>query len=102
MSSSVIQSRAWRQLRLTLKQIWQPRNSPCALCGQATIDWDAPANDADSFEPDHRISRKRALAMGKPELLLDPNNCQPAHMRCNRAKGAGDGPMVLGETSEEF
>ncbi|MFB7843619.1 HNH endonuclease signature motif containing protein [Microbacterium sp. NPDC056052] len=98
----VIHSRAYKILRSTLKAGWQARNAPCALCGQADIRYDGAKNEPDSFELDHKISRKRCLAMGKPELMLDPTNCQPSHVRCNRSKQEGDGPVALGETSEEF
>lgn len=101
-AKNVIQSREYRALRADLKQVWQGRNAPCGICGQATIRYDGPPNEPDSFELDHRISRKRALAMGRVDLLLDPNNMTPAHVRCNRAKQDGDGPVSLGETTEEW
>lgn len=97
-----IHSREYRQLRATLKATWREQNAPCALCGQANIRYDGEKNEPDSFELDHRISRKRCLAMGKPELILDPNNCTPSHVRCNRSKQAGDGPRDIGETTEEW
>lgn len=97
-----LDSPAYRLLRRTMKAIWKPINAPCGICGQATIQYDAPKNDPDAFELDHRISRKRAKAMGRPDLILDPNNAQPSHCRCNRSKQEGDGPVTLGETSEEF
>ncbi|EQM83410.1 HNH endonuclease signature motif containing protein [Microbacterium maritypicum] len=100
--SDVIHSRAYRDLRAALKAEWRARNAPCALCGQADIEYDGPRNARNSFELDHKISRKRCLAMGKPELLLDPTNCQPSHTRCNRAKQAGEAKPTMGETSEEF
>ena len=102
MPVDVIHSREYRELRDTMKQIWQPINAPCGICGQATIDWDGIKNEPDSFELDHRISRKRAKAMGRLDLLLDPNNAQPSHCRCNRSKQHGEGPISIGETSEEF
>lgn len=97
-----IHSRDYREFREQMKAIWQPINAPCGICGQATIQYDAPKNEPDAFELDHRISRKRAKAMGRPELILDPNNAQPSHCRCNRSKQEGDGPAAIGETSEEF
>lgn len=98
----IIHSREYRLLRSTLKAEWRARNAPCGLCGQADIRYDGKKNEPDSFELDHRISRKRAKAMGRPELLLDPNNCQPSHVRCNRSKQDGDAPAAIGETTEEW
>lgn len=97
-----IHSREYKQFRADMKSQWQPRNEPCGICGQATIDWDAPKNEPDAFELDHKISRKRAAAMGRPELLLDPRNAQPSHCRCNRSKQHGDGPKPIGETTEDW
>ena len=102
MASDLIHSREYKLLRANLKAQWQAGNAPCALCGQADIRYDGPKGDPDSFELDHRISRKRAKAMGRPELILDPNNCVPSHCRCNRSKQDGDGPVTLGETTEEW
>lgn len=102
MPNGVIQSRQYRELRAELKAGWKAANTACTSCGQATIDWDAPANDPDAFEMDHRISRKKAKAMGRPELDLDPRNMQPMHHRCNRSKGSGDVRPGVGETTEEW
>ncbi len=102
LAASIIRSAAYQDLRAEMKAIWRPVNAPCGICGIASIDWDGPKNQPESFELDHRISRKRALAMNRPELLLDPSNAQPSHCRCNRAKGAGDGTPPMGETSEDY
>lgn len=101
-AESSIWSRQYKELRADLKEIWQRTNAPCNECGLATIDWDGPANQPDSFELDHKISRKRALAMNRPDLLLAPSNMAPTHHRCNRAKGAGDSTPPLGEMSEDY
>lgn len=93
----VIHSRAWRELRAALKAEWAPQNPACALCGQATIDWDGPANAADSFEPDHIWSRKT-----HPELALVRSNLRPSHGRCNRSRQAGAVRPGIGETSEAW
>lgn len=102
MVTDVIRSRAYKSLRASLKSEWRARNAPCALCGQADIEYDGPRNAPNSFELDHKVSRKRCIAMGRLDLLLDPANCQPSHTRCNRSKQEGDGPVALGEISEEF
>jgi len=102
MPNGVIQSRAYRELRATLRAQWKASNAPCAICGQRHIDYDAPPNDPDSLELDHRISRRRAKAMGRPELDMDPNNMQPSALRCNRGKGAGDQKPDIGTTTEEW
>ncbi|QTV79472.1 HNH endonuclease [Microbacterium sp. NIBRBAC000506063] len=88
--SAIIHSAEYRALRATLKAEWRARNAACGICGQATIEYDGAKNEPDSFELDHKISRKRCIAMGFPELILDPSNCQPSHCRCNRSKQDGD------------
>lgn len=83
--------------RNEMKAIWKPANAACALCGQATIDWDAPANQDESFELDHRLSIKHF-----PHLEFEPSNAQPSHHLCNRTKGEGQMPVAVGITSEEW
>lgn len=102
MADGILGSKEYKTLRRTLKAAWQAVNAPCAICGQSTINWDGRRNEADSFELDHKISRKRAKAMGRPDLILDPTNAQPSHTRCNRSKQAGDATPALGETSERW
>lgn len=94
---STIHTREYRHLRADLKEQWRTTNTPCALCGQATIDWDAPANEPDSFELDHKISRK-----ARPDLAMNPTNMQPSHHRCNRSKGEGPALPGIGETTEDW
>lgn len=103
MPKLTIQSRRYQEFRADRKADWQAVNAACAICGQRTIDWEGEANASDSFELHHTpVSRKRALAMGMPELLVDPTNAQPSHSRCNRALGAGDAAPGLGEMSETY
>jgi len=102
MPNTVIQSRRYRELRAEMKAQWQPINAACALCGQATIDWDAPPNEPNSFEMDHRISRQQAHARGRPELDMDPGNMQPTHHRCNRSKGPRAAAPTIGENTEDW
>ena len=97
-----ITSTPYRTFRAGLKKIWRAANAPCGICHQRTIDWDGPPNESNSFELDHIISRKRAKAMGRPELVMDPTNAQPSHVRCNRGKLAGDTAHTLGERSEDW
>lgn len=97
-----VHTHEYRTMRATLKTEWQARNTPCGICGQATIQYDAPPNQPDSFELDHTISRHKLKALGRTDLLLDPNNATPSHHRCNRAKQAGNAPPPTGETSEDW
>lgn len=97
MPASVIQSRRYREFRAALKFEWAAVKAPCGICSQRTIDYDGPPNAPDSFELDHRISLKR-----RPDLALEPSNAQPSHVRCNRAKQAGDASPALGERSENW
>jgi hypothetical protein len=78
------------------------QNAPCGICGQRTINYYGEKNEPDSFELDHIISRKRAKALGRPDLNLAPSNVQPSHVRCNRNKSAGDASPGLGELDEDY
>jgi len=95
--AGIISDRAYREFRADMKHRWQAVNAPCALCGQADIDWDGPANAPKSFELDHRKARKT-----HPDLALEPSNAQPSHSRCNRNKSHGDQRPGIGQTSEAF
>ncbi|NGM16964.1 HNH endonuclease [Eggerthellaceae bacterium zg-893] len=53
---------------------------PCALCGRP-IDYSLPAGDPMAYELDEIVPVSRG---GSP---YDPDNVQPAHRRCNQAKG---------------
>jgi hypothetical protein len=97
-----IGSRAYRTFRAELKASWKAQNAACGICHQATIDWDGPKGEPDSFELDHITSRKRLIALGQEWRLLDPKNAQPSHRRCNGGKQAGDAHPGLGDTSEDW
>ncbi len=97
-----IDSAEYKAFRKFWKRTYELENTPCALCGQRTINYRGEKDAPDSFELDHKISRKRARAMGRPDLVMDPNNVQPAHVRCNRGKGAGDASIGLGEVDEDY
>lgn len=92
-----LSTRAYQEFRADMKALWQPVNAPCHLCGMATIDWDGPKNEPDSFELDHIKPRRNF-----PELTLDPTNAAPSHHRCNRHKGAGVVVAGIGVTSEAW
>jgi 5-methylcytosine-specific restriction endonuclease McrA len=100
--AGTIGTRAYQAFRESMKSSWRAQNAPCGICGQRTIRYDGPKNEPDSFEMDHKISRKRAHLMGRPELDLDPNNVQASHVRCNRNKSAGDPTPDLGELDEDW
>lgn len=102
MASDPIHSHAYQDMRATLKAAWRRVNAPCWFCGQATIDWDGEKNQPDSFELQHIVSRKECKAMGRLDLILDPNNCAPSHHRCNRSAGANKARPSIGETSEDY
>lgn len=97
MASSRDRSSKARDFRRDLKANWQSANAACGICGQATIDWDGPPNESESFELDHKKSIKK-----NPELEFDPSNAQPSHHRCNRGKGSGEQMAGLGTTSEAW
>jgi hypothetical protein len=92
----VIRSRQYKLFRAEMKAMWKQQGRPCAADGQP-INYDGPPNDPDSFELDHIKARKT-----HPHLALDPNNAQPMHVRCNRAKGSGAMLPTNGETTEDW
>ena len=59
---------------------WRAIGDPCHLCGQA-IDYTLPPGHPMSFEVDEIVPVSRG---GDP---YDFDNTQPAHRRCNQAKG---------------
>lgn len=95
--AGILSSRAYRDFRAEMKSVWQPANAPCWLCGQATIDWDGPANEPDSFELDHAKPRKT-----HPWLALARSNARPSHSRCNRSRQAAAPRPGIGATSEDW
>jgi 5-methylcytosine-specific restriction endonuclease McrA len=92
----IISTRLYREFRAEMKAIWQAQNAPCWMDGQP-IDYDGPANAAESFELDHAKPRKT-----HPHLALDPNNARPSHSRCNRSRQTAAPRPGIGQTSEEW
>lgn len=88
-------SRKSNTFRRELRAEWASVNAPCAICGQATIDWSAPRHDPDALEIDHILA-----VSTHPHLQFDRANVQPTHSRCNRHKGAGRIVAGVGITSE--
>lgn len=73
-------------------------NSVCWICGRP-IDYTAPANDPDSWEPDH----VKPVSL-YPELEFDLSNIRPSHASCNRSRGNGTrfGDDRLGNPSRKW
>jgi 5-methylcytosine-specific restriction endonuclease McrA len=92
-----LQSRVYRAWRENHRVAWRAVNAACALCGQRTIQYDGEPNLPDSFELDHKVSRKR-----RPDLIMVDSNAQPSHVRCNRGKSAGDAAPSLGSMDEDW
>lgn len=67
----------WRINRENLKM----QRLPCWICRQP-IDYEAPANHPESFEPDHYYPLST-----HPQLANDPGNLRPSHSKCNRSRG---------------
>lgn len=57
------------------------QRKPCWICTQP-IDYDAPPNHPDSFEPDHYYP-----VSTHPHLANDPANLRASHSKCNRSRG---------------
>ena len=78
-------SSRWKYIR---KMAWnrdRKAKAVCHICGQP-IDYSLPPSSGpEAYEPDHvqPVSKR-------PDLELDLNNIMASHMRCNRARGAGD------------
>lgn len=93
----VLTTPEWRRLRLQCYERDRRRDARCAICGGA-IDYDARPSSHDwAYEPDHRLPRE-----SHPELALVPENVQPSHRKCNRAKGKRASANPLGRPSREW
>ena len=69
----------------------------CVHCGQPINYNVAPSSTDDSYEPDHRID----VAL-HPEYAFLPENVQPSHRRCNRARGRRAGINELGSRTRDW
>ena len=73
---------AWKRLRLECFARDRDANAVCVHCRQP-IDYSVkPSSTDDSYEPDHKYD-----VANHPEWALLPENVQPSHRRCNRARG---------------
>ena len=75
----------WRTIKHDFQARCRATNAPCHICHQP-INWNAPPQHPEAFEPDHYYPRKT-----HPHLAYDPGNLRPSHSRCNRTRG--DTPM---------
>lgn len=90
-------TQTWRRLRLQCFRRDKAANAPCALCGDP-IDYTLkPSSCRDAWEPDHKLPIDT-----HPQFAEVPENIQPAHLRCNRAKRNKAGVNNLGERSREW
>ena len=88
---------AWRRLRIQCYERDKARGAVCVHCGQA-IDYSVKPSSTDaSYEPDHKIDVAK-----HPELALLPENVQPSHRRCNRARGNKAGINNLGKRTRNW
>lgn len=87
----------WKRLRLECYKRDKERGAVCVHCGQP-IDYSVKPSSTDaSYEPDHRLVVER-----HPELALLPENVQPSHRRCNRARGKKAGINNLGKRTRNW
>lgn len=91
------QTTEWRRLRLECFRRDKARNAVCVHCGQPINYNVKPSSTDDSYEPDHRLVVER-----HPELALLPENVQPSHRRCNRARGKKAGMSNLGRPTRRW
>ena len=90
-------SLAWKRLRQECFERDKAKNARCVHCGQP-INYNVPRSSTDdSYEPDHRID-----VAAHPELALVPENVQPSHRRCNRARGNKAGINNLGHQTRDW
>ena len=90
------ESWAWLQLRAEVAAAFRSASAPCWLCGQP-IDYLAPANDPEALDVDHMKPR-----ISHPELELVRSNLAPAHVRCNRSRGARAPRPPIGAVDESW
>lgn len=89
-------SRSAKKLKVMFKQQCRDASAVCWLCGQP-INYDAPPNSRDAFEPDHFYPQST-----HPELAEDPENLRPSHCSCNRSRKDGVPAPRLGSLSEQW
>lgn len=90
----------WKLLRLQCYRRDRKANAPCGICkgAEGPIDYEAkPSSHPLAYEPDHILPRAT-----HPELALAADNIQPAHRKCNRAKGKRAAINPLGKPSREW
>ena len=68
-----------------LRERMKAAGEPCHLCGRP-IDYSLPARDPWSFEMDEVVPVSRLPEEMRKAAACDPNNCKPAHRRCNQRK----------------
>lgn len=88
---------AWRRLRLECFERDKARNARCVHCHQPINYNVKPSSTDDSYEPDHRLD-----VSTHPELAFIPENVQPSHRRCNRARGNKAGINNLGNKTRDW
>lgn len=91
------QTPAWRRLRIECYERDKARHAVCVHCGQPINYNVKPSSTDDSYEPDHRLTVE-----SHPEYALLPENVQPAHRRCNRARGQRAGLNNLGKRTRDW
>lgn len=88
---------AWRRLRLECFERDKARKAVCVHCGQPINYSLKPSSTDDAYEPDHKID-----VSTHPEYALLPENVQPSHRRCNRARGKKAGINNLGNRTRNW
>lgn len=90
-------SKQWQVMRVQCYERDKAAGAVCVHCKQPINYQVKPSSTDDSYEPDHRID-----VATHPELALIPENVQPSHRRCNRARGKKAGLNNLGRRTRDW
>lgn len=88
---------AWQRLRVECFRRDKAKNARCVHCGQEINYRVKMSSTPDSYEPDHRLD-----VATHPEYTFIPENVQPSHRRCNRARGKKAGINNLGNKTRDW
>lgn len=89
-------SRRYKKLKADFRADCKRDGAECWLCNEP-IDYSLVSPHPDSFSVDHAIP-----IVERPDLAEDVANFRPAHLDCNKKRGAGAAHTDIGEASEDW